>query len=175
MTEQKQVFNNIVGIERQQREDGKPAAILALRSMRANSNPNVRAVKGGRVAISFPANISADEYKKKALRYAMNGMVLPEYNGRISVNVVMFIDENSKFKDWVLSRLEKGSLIPMMLGRLETNTYTKDNETHTTLNLTVDPSNIITIKAPETDGDGDGAESTGSAPNFNMSEDDLPF
>ena len=153
MTEQKQVFNNIVGIERQQREDGKP-------SMRANSNPNVRAVKGGRVAISFPANISADEYKKKALRYAMNGMVLPEYNDRISVNVVMFIDENSKFKDWVLSRLE-------------TNTYTKDNETHTTLNLTVDPSNITTIKAPETDGAG--AESTGSAPNFNMSEDDLPF
>ena len=105
----------------------------------------------------------------------MNGMVLPEYNGRISVTVVMFIDENSKFKDWVLSRLEKGSLIPMMLGRLETNTYTKDNETHTTLNLTVDPSNITTIKAPETDGDGAGAESTGSAPNFNMSEDDLPF
>lgn len=175
MTKQKQVFNNIVGIERQQREDGKPSAILALRSMRANSNPNVRAVKGGRVAISFPANISADEYKKKALRYAMNGMVLPEYNGRISVNVVMFIDENSKFKDWVLSRLEKGSLIPMMLGRLETNTYTKDNETHTTLNLTVDPSNITTIKAPEADGDGTGAESTSSAPNFNMNEDDLPF
>ena len=174
MTEQKQqTFNNIVGIERQQREDGKPSAILALRSMRANSNPNVRAVKGGRVAISFPANISADEYKKKALKYAMNGMVLPEYNGRISVNVVMFIDEESRYKDWVLSRLEKGSLISMMLGRLESNTYTKDNETHTKLNLTVDPSNISTIKAPEADGDGGGT--TSSTPNFQMNEDDLPF
>ena len=65
MTEQKQVFNNIVGIERQQREDGKPAAILALRSMRANSNPNVRAVKGGRVAISSQPTSRLNEYKKK--------------------------------------------------------------------------------------------------------------
>jgi len=150
MTEKtEKIFNNIVGIQRLQRNDGKPSAILAIRGLRANADPTARPTKNGNVAINFPANISADDYKKKALRYAMNGMSFPEYNGRINVNVSLFVNADSKYYDWIMSRLQKGSLIPMLLGTLESNTYSKDGESRTTLNLTIDPSNLSTIKLPD--------------------------
>lgn len=169
------IFNNIVGIQRLQRNDGKPSAVLAIRGLRANADPTARPTKNGNIAINFPANISADDYKKKALRYAMNGMSFPEYNGRINVNVSLFVNADSKYYDWIMSRLQKGSLIPMLLGTLESNTYSKDGESRTTLNLTIDPSNLSTIKLPDLNDEANSAPTSSSGVNLDINEDDLPF
>lgn len=71
------IFNNIVGIQRLQRNDGKPSAVLAIRGLRANADPTARPTKNGNVAINFPANIFCGRLQEESTPLCNERYVFP--------------------------------------------------------------------------------------------------
>lgn len=190
-TEKEKVFDNIVGITKNQRADGNPSAHIAFRYLRANTDPRITPTGNGRVAFSFPMLISVSEFTEKRLRNALNGMELPKYEDAVSVNVTIFTQPNGGQYEFVSNRLLKGSVIPQGLGTLSRNTYTKDGETRTSLQLIIEPANVSTIQLKDAESGAGGQHqqnqgySSQSAPTPQglgtdvnsgfVSDDDLPF
>ena len=191
-TKNEKKFDNIVGITRNQRADGNPSAHIAFRYLRANMDPRVTPTNNGRVAFSFPTLISVSEFTEKRLRNALNRMELPKYEDAVSVDVTIFTQPSGGQYEFVSNRLLKGSVIPQGLGTLSRNTYVKDGETRTSLQLIIEPANLSTIQLKDAVGSATSSnyqqnQSSYSAPtnpqqgmgaNVDagfVSDDDLPF
>ncbi len=113
---------------------------------------NVRAVRADVLLLTFQLIFRLMVQESSPLCDERDGASW--YNGRISVNVVMFIDENSKFKIGFLIRLEKGSLIPYDVGSFGNKHLQEPNETpYNFESHEVDPSSYHDHQSIESDGE----------------------
>lgn len=174
MTEQNETkkYNNVFGIIKNHRKDGMPSTTLGLKGLFVNNTPTIKTVKDGQVVFNFPSNLQLDDFKKKSLQYAMNGMEFVSTDFGVPVNVSIFIKDGTKQMEYLTEKLVKGAMITEALGTLTTNTYKDEasGETRTSLKLNIDPFNISYIRQKGENG-ADGAPTNG-AEDF---KDGLPF
>lgn len=173
MTETKETqYNNVFGIIKNHRKDGMPSTTLGLKGLFVNNTPTIKSVKDGQVVFNFPSNLQLNDFKKKSLQYAMNGMDFVFTDFGVPVNVSIFIKGGTKQMEYLTEKLVKGAMITEALGTLTTNTYKDEasGETRTSLKLNIDPFNISYIRQ-KGENSGDGAPTNG-AEDF---KDGLPF
>lgn len=173
MTEQNEKkYNNVFGIKKNHRKDGLPSTTLGLKGVFVNNTPTIKTVKNGQVVFNFPSNLQLNEFKKKSLQYAMNGMEFVETEFGIPVNVSIFIKSGTQQMEYLSEKLVKGAMITAALGTLTTNTYKDEQtgETRTSLKLNIDPFDIDYIRHK-------GENSTDGAPTNGAEDfkDGLPF
>lgn len=172
MTTEQKKYNNVFGIQKNHRKDGMPSTTLGLKGLFVNNTPTIKTVKDGQVVFNFPSNLQLDDFKKKSLQFAMNGMEFVTTEFGIPVNVSIFIKDGSKQMEYLAERLIKGAMLTTSLGTLTTNTYKDEQtgETRTSLKLNIDPFNIEYIRQ-KGENSADGAPTNG-AEDF---KDGLPF